>query len=415
MNLSQHKDNNEPKGLWQKNWSYPEGFLIVLGLFLAGIGIEWTNGFSSLPKLIFPQNLILGLGYVLILIISYLLFKKSNAIKFLKSVPAAISALVFLGFNALLMGLFLQNPNADGWQARLAFSKVTSSWYYLFSSLYMISALGILIIDKVANFKLKDLGILISHIGLWLVIFAASMGSFDVTRLEMNLSEGETSYQATDRSTGKVYLMPFAFRLTDFMLDEYPPKLGIVDNTNGTLLHEQGKNLRVLEGEPTFQLMNWEVQILNYYESAGKAGQQYYFMRDIGAPPAVQVQAISGASDTIVGWITCGSFNSQYESLKLDETHSMIMLFPEPKNYKSEIDLLLPNGDQSHFYIEVNQPYTWGEWKIYQLSYDDELGKWSDSSVIELVRDPWLPVVYTGIFLMLVGAIYLFWFGRTKK
>lgn len=411
MNPNNQKDNQ----LWQNKWSYKEGFLIVLGLLLAGIGIEWINGFSSLPKLIFPQNLIFGIGYVLILIVSYLLFRKSKAIKFLKSIPAAISAISFFGINALIMGLFLQNPNADGWQARLAFSNVTSSWYYLFSSVYMISALGMLIIDKVAHFKLKDLGILISHIGLWLVIFAASMGSFDVTRLEMNLSEGEISYQATDRSTGKVYTMPFAFRLTDFILEEYPPKLGIVDNTSGSLLHEQGKNLRVLEGDSAFQLMNWELQILNYYETAAKAGDRYYFMHDIGAPPAVQVQAISQASDTSRGWITCGSFNSQFESLKLDETHSMIMLFPEPKNYKSEIDLLLPSGDQSHFYLEVNQPYTWDEWEIYQLSYDDELGKWSDNSVVELVRDPWLPVVYTGIFLMLAGAIYLFWFGRTKK
>lgn len=415
MNLNQQEKTKASNRLWQKNWSYQEGFLIVFGLFLAGLAIEWANDLNSLPKFIYPQNLFFGIGYCVLLIIAYALFGKSTGIKFLKSVPAAISAISFFGINALIMGLFLQNPNADGWQARSGFSNVTSSWYYFFSSLYLLNALGILIIDKIAHFKIRYLGILISHIGLWLVIFAASMGSFDVTRLEMNLNEGEISYQATDRSTGKVYTMPFAFRLTDFILEEYPPKLGIVDNTRGTLLHEQGKNLRVLEGDSAFQLMNWEVQILKYYETAGKAGQQYYFMHDMGAPPAVQVQAISQELDTITGWMTCGSFNSQYESLKLDETHSMIMLFPEPKNYISEIDLLLPSGDMSHFNIEVNKPFTWDEWEIYQLSYDDEFGKWSDNSVVELVRDPWLPVVYTGIFLMLAGAIYLFWFGRTKK
>jgi hypothetical protein len=36
------------------------------------------------------------------------------------------------------------------------------------------------------------------------------------------------------------------------------------------------------------------------------------------------------------------------------------------------------------------------------------MGKWSEVSVFELVRDPWLPAVYTGIFLMLAGAACLF-------
>ena len=36
-----------------------------------------------------------------------------------------------------------------------------------------------------------------------------------------------------------------------------------------------------------------------------------------------------------------------------------------------------------------------------------------DISVFELVRDPWLPYVYLGIFMMLAGAVALF-FGREK-
>ena len=116
-----------------------------------------------------------------------------------------------------------------------------------------------------------------------------------------------------------------------------------------------------------------------------------------------------------MGWITCGSFSTQYEGLKLDDIHSLIMLYPEPKNYISEIELLLPQGKHSEFLLEVNQPYSYNEWEIYQLSYDDEFGKWSDSSTVEFVRDPWLPVVYTGIFLMIAGALYLFWFGRLRK
>jgi hypothetical protein len=53
-------------------------------------------------------------------------------------------------------------------------------------------------------------------------------------------------------------------------------------------------------------------------------------------------------------------------------------------------------------------------WKLYQLSYDERFGKYSPTSTIELVKDPWLPVVYLGVFMMIAGAIYLFFIGNVK-
>lgn len=64
--------------------------------------------------------------------------------------------------------------------------------------------------------------------------------------------------------------------------------------------------------------------------------------------------------------------------------------------------------------IEVNKPVEWEGWKIYQASYDEHQGKWSDISILELVRDPWLPVVYIGIGLMMQGAVCLFVSARSS-
>ena len=65
--------------------------------------------------------------------------------------------------------------------------------------------------------------------------------------------------------------------------------------------------------------------------------------------------------------------------------------------------------------VEVNKPLSFTGWKIYQLSYDESKGKWSTYSVFELVRDPWLPLVYIGIWMMIAGAIGLFVFAPTKN
>ena len=64
----------------------------------------------------------------------------------------------------------------------------------------------------------------------------------------------------------------------------------------------------------------------------------------------------------------------------------------------------------------MNKPLSVEGWDIYQLSYNEQMGKWSTLSVFELVADPWLPVVYTGVFMLFVGAICMFLMtGRRKE
>ena len=406
--------NNQEKNrkLWEDKWSYQEGFMIAFALLIVGLAIEWANGLTPLPSLSYPTNIIVGAFYISSLLAFYFLFKESRLVNFMKSIPAAVTSVSFFAMNALLMGMFLQSEGNEGIVGVLSLHDVTNSWYFLFSNLFLLTSLGLLLLDKIVHFKIKELGIFISHLGLWLVIFAGSMGSFEMNRLEINLIEGEINGVAINKKTNSSIEMPFALYLKDFRLEEYAPKIGIVDNKSGKLLHEQGKNIRILGSDSAFSVMKWQIQILEYIDFAGKAGDQYYFYNEVGSSPAAKIQAWSSYTDTIIGWISCGSFSMSYQSLKLDVNHSLIMLFPEPKNYISEVELYTREGKQADFTLEVNKPYRWDDWEIYQLSYDDEFGKWSDSSTIELVKDPWLPVVYLGIFLMIAGALYLFWFGR---
>ena len=36
-------------------------------------------------------------------------------------------------------------------------------------------------------------------------------------------------------------------------------------------------------------------------------------------------------------------------------------------------------------------------------------------SILELVRDPWLPAVYTGIYMLIAGALFLLFITPRKK
>ena len=78
-----------------------------------------------------------------------------------------------------------------------------------------------------------------------------------------------------------------------------------------------------------------------------------------------------------------------------------------PKRYASDITIFTADGDSLRDTILVNKPASIMGWKIYQLSYSEAMGGVS-ISILELVRDPWLPYAYAGIFMMLFGAVLLF-------
>ena len=86
-----------------------------------------------------------------------------------------------------------------------------------------------------------------------------------------------------------------------------------------------------------------------------------------------------------------------------------------PKRFASEIQILTQSGKNIETTVDVNKPYEVDGWKIYQYGYDTQMGAESQISILELVSDPWLPLVYTGIYMMLAGAVCMFVVGREVK
>lgn len=85
-----------------------------------------------------------------------------------------------------------------------------------------------------------------------------------------------------------------------------------------------------------------------------------------------------------------------------------------PKRYASVLKIAEKQGEVFEATIDVNKPIVVDGWKIYQYGYDTSMGAESKISILELVSDPWLPLVYAGIFMMLGGAVCMFVFGRRE-
>lgn len=86
-----------------------------------------------------------------------------------------------------------------------------------------------------------------------------------------------------------------------------------------------------------------------------------------------------------------------------------------PKRFASDVEIMTQEGQHIKTTIEVNKPVVAGGWKIYQYGYDTAMGAQSRYSVFELVRDPWLPIVYAGIAMLALGALLTLFFTSTKR
>lgn len=81
-----------------------------------------------------------------------------------------------------------------------------------------------------------------------------------------------------------------------------------------------------------------------------------------------------------------------------------------PKRFASEVTVHTKQGKSVDATIDVNKPLKLNGWVFYQYDYDSEAGTESKVSVLQMVKDPWLPFVYAGIYMMLAGAVTLIFF-----
>lgn len=405
------------RNLWETPWGYLESFFIGLGIIITGFFLEVFTGQTSSLTLTYPYNIYFLIIYIVLLYVAYKWFSSYQIIRWLTKVPASITSIVLVTTLVMVMGIIPQTTSDNTVINTLGLNRMTTNWAFLLTLFLFLSCLGLITIKRILQFRWSNTGFILNHLGLFMALLSGILGAGDVQRITIDTYEGKPNWIAKDIQNNPVEL-PFAFYLKDFLIEEYNPKLALVDNTSGSLVHNDGKNLYLITPKQQYNFNEFEVVIDEYLPSSGRVLNKYVSVNEVGSPPSAKLTIKDLVKDTIItGWVSSGSFRSPYESLKISDDYSIVMTIPEAKKFSSDIDILTKEGERISTVLEVNKPFLFNGWKIYQLSYDDRMGKWSNLSVLELVKDPWLPAIYVGIFMMITGALYLFWVGNkiTKK
>ncbi len=378
--------------MWEKPWRYKEGFLIGGGLLAIGTVLQSTVGAVKWELFAWPVNLIVLILFILGIAIIYILRKKVYALGWMMQYHAAIPALIYAMALTIVMGLTVQTSQGGiPW-----FSQMLSFWPFVLIYTWMTLIAGLVTLRRAANFKIKEIPFLLNHLGVFIAITFATLGYADMHKLKMTVQTGSPEWRATDDNNA-IHEPGLAIELHKFILEEYPPKVVLVDNETGKVIHSKDN-----EG--------WDIEILRELHDAAPVnsedGQRYEPWHSPGSACAMEVRAMKGNIEK-KGWISSGSFVFPHTPMNLDEKHSLAMPEREPKRYASEVTVYTQKGEKIQGTVEVNRPLKVEGWKIYQYSYDSQLGKWSNTSIFELVKDPWIPFVYTGIYMMLAGALCL--------
>lgn len=399
----------------KKQWGIKEGigfgaFLILLGIILQAIlgPVAWDMMAS-------PVNLII---IALFTIVAIMLFIVRQNVRFINNISnrgSAVAALIWAVIVTAIMGLIRQRaadfsmpPAETSFASSTGLDHCLSHWAFVLIYLWLTLILAITVINRLFHFNWRrDIGFMLNHLGILIVILTATLGNADMQRLTMTIDSNGPEWRAVD-SHDQIHELPIAIELKKFTIDEYAPKLMIIDNVTGQPLPAgKPETLQLEDGFNSARLQGHNVKLLKLLDKAQPVltnDSTYYEPWDkTGACTAALVEI-----DGNLHWVSCGSFMFPYKLAHLANNQSVAMPEREPKRFISDVEIMTQKGGHYNTSIMVNKPVEVEGWKIYQLNYDKSMGRWSDISIVELVKDPWLPVVYTGIYMLLAGAVMMF-------
>lgn len=248
-------------------WKMREGFVTGAGLILVGLLLQYTAGPIDWSAFAFPLNAIVLALYLLLLVIIYALRHRVRLFSFLFTVEAAVPTLIYAAILTVAMGLTRQVAPHERAIDPIGLTRMLSFWPFVLIYARLAGIVGLIAIRQILHFRLREVPSLLSHIGLFIAIVAATLGSADMERVKLKATTDMPEWRAT-HDQGFMEL-PLAIQLEKFTIDEYPPKLLLINSKTGKSIPE--KNPQIVLIDKHFQegmLSQWRIRVHKNYPLA---------------------------------------------------------------------------------------------------------------------------------------------------
>ena len=359
-----------------------------------------SEGGLEMPP--FPYS-ILNLFLFLLIILAVYVWSPLAPVKqwLLKPVTSLVAITCFLGI-IIVGGFFYQlpPPSQSEWSKWGVFH-MTQSWPFTTMVFLLMAILFLVVLNRWQDRSPRIIAINICHAGLFVIFAAMAFGSGDFTRAKMTVYQSHATHRAFSEK-GAWIETPFSLKLNQFFLEEYPPKIVLATHD----MKPVGRVFPEIRLGGVYTVKEWEIAVQEYVQYGIPQLDSYVSSMQEGAHPAAYVRITSKENTASVeGWIASGSSRFSPKSLDLG-LYRLILSLPEPKQFLTKLFFQTDHGRVSgEADVKVNQPLKLKGWMIYQFDYDHDKKAWSQSNELELIRDPWQSIVYTGIGLLVIGGI----------
>ena len=270
-----------------------EGFLIGGGLIFAGLMLQLSVGPVLWDAFAWPANgLVLSSFFVMLTAMVYLR-KKVYAFQWMTTYQAAIPAMVYAVVLTIIMGVTRQQVNGTWLNNMLSF------WPFVLIYVYLTIILGLTIhrrfrrIFRGQGTMKHDIPFMLNHLGLFIALTTATLGSADMQRVKMITAIGEPEWRAMEQS-GAIKEMEIAIELKKFIMETYDNGAPKRFASEIQILTKSGKNIETI------------VEVNKPYEVDGWKIYQYGYDTQMGAQS--QISILELVSDPWLPWVYTGFY-----------------------------------------------------------------------------------------------------------
>jgi hypothetical protein len=211
--------------------------------------------------------------------------------------------------------------------------------------------------------------------------------------------------------TGEMRELPFSIKLCDFRIEYYEPAYLQVETGEGqskTVSAEIGNEIDLGEELGTARIVR---MFENFKMSTGDGKRVAFEDPNPGLNPALEVLITrpDGQVSTRYVFALMPGFSHSEGGMKLTYSRPAYRAISD---YISELEVAQDGKVLAEKDIEVNHPLRYGGYHFYQVDYDHRAGKYT---VLEVVSDTGLVVVYAGYWMLCLGVIWHLWLRHIIK
>ena len=287
------------------------------------------------------------------------------------------------------------------------------------------TALAILLVVGIAAFRrlLRVPGLLLIHAGCVLILAGGMWGSqgghnlqkqlFGIDKIRtgrMAIYEGSSENHVFIDGTNEQKELPFSLKLKDFRIEYYQPvylRILSSDGQRWKVPVEIGKEVPLGDNAGSIKIVK-SFENLKIGMDQGKT--TYFEDPSPGSNPALEVQITSPSGQTSTQHVF-----ERFPGHSHGQNKFLLSYHRVIRDYISELQIIENNKVVAEKDIEVNHPLRFGGYHFYQSSYDDKAEQYT---VLQVVSDTGLYVVYAGYWMLCIGVIWHMWlrhiFSRSK-